>query len=137
MELKELCGKHILQGIELGTTKVQDWWGERTAQCVKFALDGITYIAVEDPDDGYRSYCRELKISDTPCEVSLPNIDVVCLHRTNGIGYASKSDVLEFVDCNNGKTILLVGTNNTDDYYPVCTFEYTPENLSCNDSVSD
>lgn len=132
MELKDLCGKHILQGIELGTTTVSDWCGEKTAQYVQFTLDGVTYVAIENPSDGYRSYCRKLAIIDNPCEISLPNIDVICLHRANGVGYYSKSDILEFVDCNNGKTILLVGTNNTDDYYPVCTFEYTPENMSCN-----
>lgn len=41
-------------------------------------------------------------------------------------------DILVFVDVKNGKEILKVGTGNTDDYYPYCVLEYTPENLSCN-----
>lgn len=133
MKLNELAGKHILQGIELGETTARDWCGEKTVQCVKFTLDGITYMAIEDPSDGYRSYCSDLVIGDKPCEVLLPNVEVVCVPRFNGVQYCSASDILEFIDCNNGKTVLLVGTNNTNDYYPYCIFEYTPENLSCNE----
>lgn len=138
MELKELRGSHILQGVDISLQKIErEWYGTEIVQCIKFTLDGVTYVAYEDPSDGYRSYCGELQISDTPCETLLPNVEVVCVYRDSGVGYYSSSDILEFIDSKNGKTVLLVGTNNDDDYYPFCVFEYTPENLSCNESVSD
>lgn len=134
MELKELVGKHLFQGIEVGEKEIYVSWMNRThVSYVKFTMDGITYIAMEDPSDGYRSYCRELDITTIPCKTLLPNIEIICKHRSEGVGYYSSCDILEVIDAQNGETILLVGTNNTDDYYPFCLFEYTPENMSCNE----
>jgi hypothetical protein len=53
-ELKDFVGKHILSGIEFSTMIRKDYWGEdESVNYIKFTLDGITYLAVEDPDDGY------------------------------------------------------------------------------------
>ena len=131
-ELKDLAGKHILQGIELGTTKYKFEWSDRKeVNCVKFTLDGKTYMAIEDPSDGYRSYCEDLCVVKEECRTKLPDIEVVCVLR-NKDEYGNTSELLEFIDCGNGKTILTVGTGNTSDYYPYCVFEYTPENMTCN-----
>lgn len=124
MELKELVGKHILQGIELCETE--------HVGCVKFTLDDITYMAVENPSDGYRSYCDDLVVVNESCLTKLPNIEVMCCHITE-CGYGN-GDLLDFIDANNGKRFLRIGTENVDDYYPCCVFDYTPENLSCNEN---
>jgi hypothetical protein len=131
MELKELVGAHILSGVEVGCEerKLHIW----TESCnyVKFTLDGVTYKAVEDPSDGYRSYMEELEVSETPCKIKLPNIEVLC--ELSEVGeYEGESDVLCVYDVLSGKKIMAVGTENYDDYYPCCVLEYHPENMYCN-----
>ena len=136
-ELKDLVGKHILSGIEVGMMEHEDSWGHwEKCNYIKFALDGVNYLAIEDSSDGYRSYMHDLEVSDTPCKIHLPNIEVVC--RMQEDDNYERNDVLEFIDVLNGKKILAVGTANYDDYYPYCVLEYTPENMSCNEGrVSD
>lgn len=51
----------------------------------------------------------------------------VCVYRDG-----SDNDLLDFIDCKNGKVFLTVGTKHVNDYYPVCVFEYNPELLSIN-----
>lgn len=136
-ELMDLVGKHILSGIEVGSMEHKGYWGNTEIYAyIKFTLDGVNYLATEDPADGYRSYMNELETSDTPCKIRLPNIEVCCRMREDDEWM--RNDVLEFLDVLNGKKILAVGTENYDDYYPYCVLEYTPENMSCNDGrVSD
>lgn len=136
MQLMDLVGTHVLSGIEVGQDRKQTW-GYRTElyNFVKFTLDGVTYFAAEDPDDGYRSYMEELRIVDEPCKISLPNIQVVCTMRDDDSEYRWRNqadEILSFVDAKNGKEILAIGTANTADYYPWCVMEYKPENMACN-----
>lgn len=73
MELLDLVGTHQLSGVETGQMTVEDEWaGQQDCQFVKFTLDGVHYMAVEDPDDGYRSRCRDLVVSDKPPRYSFP-----------------------------------------------------------------
>lgn len=131
MELKELTGSHILKGIEVGTMSKDFGFGfKNVCNYIKFALDDTIYLAIEDPADGYRSYMAELEITEEPCKIKLPDISVVCHMREDGRYY--ENDVLVFIDSMNGKEILAVGTEDIDDYYPCCVFEYTPENMYCN-----
>lgn len=137
MELRNLVGIHLMTGIETGTVKIKSWWSEEEDDCnyVKFRLDGVTYMAVEDPDDGYRCYCRELEIEDGECRTSLPDIIVECKMRDDvhdDIWGTEENDILEFYDINNKQMFMAVGTGNTNDYYPYFMFEYMPEELSCN-----
>lgn len=127
MELKDLCGKHILSGIETGVVK-QD--GE---QCnyIKFCLDGVCYLAVEDPSDGWRSYCQELIITSEPCKIKIPNVEVIGTMNYDEFNERD-DDVLTLIDAITGKEVLSVGTLSFDDWYPCCLMEWTPENLSCN-----
>ena len=135
-ELENLVGKHILSGIEIGVMDCKSVWGELYhCNFIKFTLDGVNYLAMEDPADGYRSYMSGLEISDTPCKIRLPNIEVVCRMRSDGRW--ERNDVLEFIDILNGEIILAVGTANYDDYYPYCVLEYAPENMSCNEGRGD
>lgn len=132
IKLEDLCGKHILSGIEVGSMKVEGFWrGFKDANYIKFTLDDTTYLSIENPDDGYRSYMEDLAVVDEGCSIELPNIEVVCTMREDG--RYGKNDILVFVDTGNGKEILAVGTGNTGDYYPYCVLEYNPENMSCNE----
>lgn len=124
--LKELEGKHILSGIE---QCVGDYIN---GGYVKFTLDGITYKAVEDPEDGYRSCMNDLEIVTHSCKFPLPDIEVICHYSKGDHG---NDDILEFIDVNNRKTFLRIGTENYNDYYPYCVMEYIPANLSCNERM--
>jgi hypothetical protein len=130
MTLEDLKGNHILSGIEVGTRKIKVFSWEEDCNYIKFILDGTTYLAVENPDDGYRSYMEELQIVDEKCEVKLPDIEVCCHMRENG--KYEENDILVFIDSVNGEEILVIGTGNTDDYYPYCVMEYSPEKMHCN-----
>ena len=127
---ENLCGKHTFSGCELTSEDIECFYGVENCGICLFTLDGVTYKAIEDPDDGYRSYCRDLRISEQPPRYCFPAIEVVCSMMEDK-NY-ERNDVLVVRDEENGKVILRVGTRNTDDYYPYCWFEYTPENMACN-----
>lgn len=125
MNLLDLVGIHIMTGIETGTVKIKgQWYSKDNCNYVKFKLDGITYMAVEDPDDGYRSCCRDLEIVNEECKMRDDFHD--------SIGGTEENDILEFYDVGNNQMFMAVGTGNTNDYYPYFVFEYTPETLCCN-----
>lgn len=130
IKLKKLCGVHLLQGFELTTQKAKQYCDEDECNVVKFKLDGITYIAVEDPDDGYRSWCEEIKITDEEPKYSIPDCKVICKMKPHDI--SGDHDVLIGVDAHTGLVVFEIGTLYTDDYYPECHFEYHPENMVCN-----
>lgn len=130
MELKELCGKHVFSGCELTNEKRKIYGYEENCQVCLFTLDGVTYKAIENPDDGYRSFCEEIKTSEKPPKYLFDGITVVCSMRDDD--RYDKHDVLVVRDAENGKTVLEVGTMCCDGYYPCCYFAYTPENMECN-----
>jgi hypothetical protein len=94
-----------------------------------FSLDGVAYEAVEDPDDGYRSYMDEIKVI-APVEKAF-EVPVV-------VEYINKDDKDELVfrDSRNGKTVLSLGTDCLDEYYPLYFFDYTPQNIYENGGAS-
>lgn len=137
MELKELEGKHILQGIEVSSEPTTGWSWCNNANYIKFKLDGVTYKATENPDDGYRSYCKELEIVKDNPEIPLPDVEVECRHKRynkDKWGWSRIDDILEFTDVKNGKVILTIGTEDIGDYYPGCVLSWVPENLSINEN---
>ena len=127
MTLKDLVGRHILSGVEFGRVSSERIFWVDVANCIKFILDGVTYVAIEDPDDGYRSYMGEIKVSDEPCSTPLPDIPVVCRMSDD-----PRKTLLIFTDANNGEDIMLLGTSYVDDWYPCCIMQYFPEKMSCN-----
>ena len=133
MELHELTGKHFLSGVEMGTETFVGFWGrEETRSFVKFTLDGVHYMATEDPDDGYRSYCEEIRVSDTAPKFTFPPVEVIGTMMPDNMVWHETNDVLVLMDALTEKSVLEVGTENTNDYYPCCHFEYHPENMACN-----
>lgn len=134
MELVSLVGTHQLSGVETGQTIIRNIWGEQdNCQFVKFTLDGVHYMAIEDPDDGYRSMCRDLVISDEPPKYSFPPQTMICTmkERDRDI-FGEEHDVIVMKDSITGEIVLEVGTGNYRDYYPYYHFEYNPEGMACN-----
>jgi hypothetical protein len=153
MELKDLAGIHMLDAVDYGTVLVNhtDSWndGDRKVNQLRMRLDNVTYVCEEDPDDGYRSSMRDLRIlgsEDKPITNVFGYIVVECRyagsdnerhHKNNGYACGSTCDVLEIYDKENGKLIIEVGTENTGEYYPYYVANWNPMNLHINEGVED
>jgi hypothetical protein len=132
IELKDLVGRHVLSGVEMNNVSIKNEYGNdyEDCQCISFMIDGKTCTAIEDPQDGYRSSMREIKVSLTPLKTHFEPVEVMCEHVTGHEEY--QSDILEIKDVKSGKVILEVGTDNTDDYYPFFVCRWQPENMYIN-----
>lgn len=135
MELNELVGEHELSGVDTSTESVKEEWGDgfENCQAIRFRLDGITYMAIEDPDDGYRSSMGEIKPSGVEMKNVFPPVKVLCRMKPND---DQVNETLEIIDVVNGQTILEVGTDNMDDYYPWFVASFWPERMAVNQKVT-
>lgn len=126
MGLKDFVGLHEYGGVELGTNPEND------AEYVIFMLDGNCYKIEEDPSDGWRSYAKDVEeyhgTMSRRCILPTP-IKVVCCMDDN-----PDHNILKFMDAENGKIFLSLGTEYADDWYPRCRFEYNPENIHLNET---
>ena len=130
MELKDLVGVHLLSGIDEGVEQYGESWERLDSSNVLFTLDGITYKAVEDPDDGYRSYLGDIFVSDTKPKFTFPPQEVY--GRMMDDDDYSSNNVIQFIDTTTNLVVLAIGTENTDDWYPYCVIRWNPENLLIN-----
>ena len=133
MELKDLVGKHILDAVDFTDEKIKDFSDEyEDCQVCRFRLDGIVYMAAEDPDDGYRSHMRDLIVDDAAVmKNSFPPCEVLCRYRSVDED-GNESDILELVDTATGQIVLAVGTENTDDWYPYFVSDFSPKAMAVN-----
>lgn len=133
MELKDLCGIHILSGVELGTEEIESYWAKER-NFILFTLDGVTYKAVDDPGDGNRSMCENITVyGRKPC-LSFDGIKVLCHIKEDDDRMHYNSIVMR--DIINGKIVIEAGMRNTDGFYPHCFFKYIHENMACNADVN-
>lgn len=132
VEFSALLGEHTLDGVDSETIKVEQWKDYfEDSEVFRFRLDGQIYAAVEDPSDGYRSSMKKLILAEGPIRNAFAPVRVLVRLSSKG-DYGQVNDTLEMLDMANGKTILRVGTDNTDDYYPWFVSEWTPQNLAVN-----
>jgi len=134
-ELKDLCGKSMLDGVDFQNVPLPAYDGAaytEDSQVCRFRLNGTVFLAIEDPNDGYRSSMRELK-TDPRGEIGnvFPAIEVVGVYRDRRGSY-SAADILELIDTTTGKVVLEIGTDNSDDYYPSFVANFQPENMATN-----
>lgn len=133
-ELKDLIGVHVLTGVDYSEAeRVRDRWApdiETNASVLRFILDGVTFRATEDPDDGYRSSMREIGVSLDPVKNVFAPCTVLCRYLDSRAGGAS--NLIEMLDTTTGKQVLCVGTDNSDDYYPSFTANFLPEHMAVN-----
>lgn len=130
MKLEDLIGMHSFSGIDFGDEKYKDWSGmEDDRQYVVFIIDGKSILASENPDDGYRSMCNELELTDRDVKNTFPPQRVFCKMKDGG--YYNHS-VLELYNPDTAQLIMAIGTENYDDYYPCFHFEYLPQNMAAN-----
>lgn len=127
MQLEDLIGLHHLSGVDFSSETAYDG----VANVINFVLDGVTYSAIEDPNDGYRSAMQELKVSDFVVTNVFTPVQVMCVKRIGR--YRDDYDILDCYDTKNGKLILSVGTDHSDSYYPSFISDFSPENMSINE----
>ena len=131
MELKELVGLHKLTGVDMDSVSVNTWGSQfEDCQVINFVLDGQTYTATEDPDDGYRSNMRDIVKSDYKVKNKFKPCMVMGQMREDD--KYDTNEILDLVDVKTGKVVLSVGTENTNDYYPCWIATFTPESMAIN-----
>ena len=103
---------------------VYDFYGvDNNTFCIGIAGQRCAFEALEDESDGYRSYLDNVVVSMKDHIFFQTPIAKVHLeaHTQNAFeGWA-------LLDVDDGHVWLLVGTDNTDDYYPSFTFTYQPK----------
>ena len=132
----EFYREHMSFDLDLvaGTGREFKFYG---AHSCMFKLDSITLEAIEDPNDGYRSYLNSIVITKeeegTPggfFKTPLANVRIVSVSDPKKVDYSDYTDGFEgwaFIDADDGHIWLVVGTSNTNDYYPGFTFDYRPK----------
>jgi hypothetical protein len=142
--LQDLVGEFQLTGVSRDDTQVASEWDEdryEDSQIFSFILNDITFTAVEDPDDGYRSHMRYIAVEQFAVRSQFHPVDVYTIYRTDNTHLKEDNDdyfsgevweTLEMYDKGNDKLIMRVGTNNADDYYPYFVAEWMPENMEVN-----
>ena len=133
VKIENIAQMHFLSGVDYEPTDVQKFGGEfEHANSMRFVLDGMIYVAVEDPSDGYRSSLGDLFIVDGP-EVKNCFQPVLL-----GARYLTKRDtpynsdvceIFQLVVPGTETVVLEVGTDSTNDYYPSCVMWFDPKPL--------
>lgn len=131
IRLDDLVGIHTLSGFDNGpvlsnkSPMASGYYED--ANTSLFILDGITYMIIKDPDDGYRSWLGGVYVTKDVCKFTIPS------HIVEGVMNPSEaSDTIDFIDIITEKPVLSIGTDHSDDYYPSCVMYFQPENLAIN-----
>lgn len=142
VRMKDLVGKQfILTGVDF-TNPYSDWEVSYDSKVehacsMRMRIDSTTYVFLEDPDDGYRSSLDDIYVHyNMTTDNEFEPVFVRARYYENKNDdweFGDDNEVLEFVDTENDKVIVQVGTANTNDYYPWYVAKYFPENLSINE----
>lgn len=128
-------GPHWFSGIDEFHKDGDDDFGWNALDGYAIVIDGKTYLAVEDADDGYRSYAflRPLREGEHVEVINQFEPQLVYAESYREVDESEYMDREVIVLKNKFKqTILKISTDYADDYYPVGVVEYHPENLPCN-----
>lgn len=128
MELENLVGLRKLTGLDKSYKTI---YGGACNSYI-FQLDGVNYEITENPDDGYRSYMEDIKITDKVIKNEFKPCKVYCKMRTE-----FDSDVLDMIDLETNLIVLSIGTENTNDYYPCCIMQWNPQNMKSNSYTNE
>lgn len=91
----------------------------------EFKLNETVFEAVEDPDDGYRSYLGSVEVIDSDgifFSQPLSTVKIVSFDEKFDYGY-------RLIDAEDGHIWLEIGTGDYNDYYPYFIFYYKPKSL--------
>lgn len=134
VELESLAGKeYILTGVDTETIPNPDsdsYYNHLECGTIRFRLNNTTYVAVEDPRDGYRSCLGSIFTTGKNTKYNFPGVRIraeMALERDHE-DYQN-NNILQLIDLETKLPILQVGTGNWDDYYPCFVANWIPENL--------
>lgn len=84
-----------------------------------FKVGFYTFEAVEDPDDGYRSWMDCIKVKDD---------NELIFFRTSlaTVKLEQFDEIYQLTDVEDGHIWLQFGTERSDEYYPYFVFAYQP-----------
>lgn len=108
--------------------QIKDEYSGETLDALIVRIDEKNYLCYEDPDDGYRSH-SELQETDKECTNTFPPQRVMVNHYDR-----RENKGIEFYNPD-FELILLIGTDNYDDYYPCAVYEWHPEHLPINKGI--
>lgn len=136
IKFEELTGKHLLDAVDFDSEEVKTW-GDDYEQCsvVRFRLDGIMYMAIENPDDGYRSSLRHIITTNKKPKNIFPPVAVLGTYKNaidRGENHSIDAKLIEFSGRKNKLPILTIGTEHSDEYYPSFVGNFQPENMPIN-----
>jgi len=124
-------GKHEFSGIE--PFQYQDKYGN-TRDGYYVIIDNVVYAFEIDHDDGWRSY-GNIYIPEKISVYSIKNrflaqsVIIMQYHREHTDG---NKHFYTITDAETGKTILEIGTDYTESFYPMAICHYYPENMAIN-----
>ena len=130
IEMDKLLGIHLLSGVETDYIKFKDpesYTDQDQVNVIRFILDDVSYMAVEDPEDGYRSCMGRIFIGFEVKNVFDP-IEVICVKKEEKEG--DRCDILQMVNPLISKVIVEFGTDHSDDYYPSFVSSFSPRYLT-------
>ena len=111
-----------------------DYYGADDAEHT-FKVDDVIFKALEDPDDGYRSYLGTINYSEDSnsiffrAPIARVRIKSFNGQRVPGLDDDTPYHGYRFVDVEDGHVWLEFGTKDYDDYYPYFVFRHSPKKV--------
>lgn len=134
VKLEDLVGRHMLDvAMVMSRLPVDDDDWSEEVDVMSFGMDGKTYTATEDADDGYRSMLGSLEVEDGHTTAILSGTHI---EREVEIKYFSKypdtkpcnhewCDIIRIIDVQTKHIWLELGTDHSDKYYPFCIMRWS------------
>lgn len=129
-------GKHKFSGID--SFQYEDKYGT-THEGYYIIIDNVVYTFEIDRDDGYRSYGyiyipEKISVHDIKNRFLAQDV-VITPHNIEHTD--ENKQFYSISNAETGKTILEIGTEYTDSWYPMAICHYYPENMSINQQPSN
>ena len=129
MKISDLVGSTTLSGFDRMIESRPEYEGADTfvdVEVVRVILGGTTYEFAENPTDGYRSSCEDPIVSKIRVQNTFAPVPVLCTRSTDASFRHARvdGDFLTIRNASTSATILVIGTDDIDDYYPsfICDF---------------
>lgn len=135
MKLEDLVGVYMLDAVDTGVRENgRKYYEDETysTNYIRFRLDGVVYEAYEDDNDGYRSCMEDLLVVKARMKNTFPPALVEARMMPPEDSNGCADYLLEIVDMLTGERVLVVGTHNTNDYYPCFMASWDPRGLAIN-----
>jgi hypothetical protein len=132
IEIGDLEGKRMLSGVDFGRLKKNS--SGFAPNWMLFRLDNVSYLAREDPRDGYRSCMKYLcTLKRIPTNSFAPQaVECSLLKYGSFHWFEGRHRILVCRDAATGRTVLEVGTQDVGNYYPCYVARFNPENMAIN-----